>query len=105
MDIGKLNKYVTLQQSTRVSDGMGGFTLTWADVDSVWAALWPVSANETIQANQTVMTISHRIRIRYRSVLKPNWRVKYGNRYFAIVSVINPEERNEWLDLLCKEAV
>jgi len=84
---------------------MGGFTLTYADVDSVWAAIWPVSANETVAANATTMTISHRIRIRYRSVLKPNWRIRFGNRYFAIVSIINQNEKNEWLDLMCKEAV
>ena len=104
MNAGSLNKYITLQQSTRVSDGMGGFTLSYVDVDSVWAAIWPVSANETVAANATTMVISHRIRIRYRSVLKPSWRIKFGARYFAIVSIINPNERNEWLDLLCKEA-
>lgn len=104
MLIGDLNKYITLQQSTRVSDGMGGFTLSWSDVASVFAALWPISASETVQANQTVMTISHRIRIRYRSTIKPSNRIKYGNRYFAIVSIINPEERNEWLDLMVKES-
>jgi len=105
MDAGSLNKRITIQYSTRVSDSLGGFTLTWADVATVWAALWPVSANETVQSNQQVMTISHRIRIRYRSILRPSWRIKYGNRYFAIISIINPEERNEWLDLMVKEAV
>jgi SPP1 family predicted phage head-tail adaptor len=106
MEIGKLNKRVTLQYSTRTPDGMGGFSLVWNSITpDIWAALWPVSASETVQSNQQVMTISHRIRIRYRSVLKPNYRIKYGNRYFAIVSIINPEERNEWLDILVKEAV
>ena len=100
-----LNKYITLQQSTRVSDGMGGFTLTYADVASLWAAIWPISANETVAANATTMVVSHRIRIRYRSAFSPDYRIKYGTRYFAIVSIINPNERNEWLDLMCKEAV
>ena len=102
--IGELNKRITIQYKTRVGDGMGAFTETWNDSGTVWAAIWPVSANEQIQATQTVMTISHRIRIYYRSVFKSGWRVKFGNRYFAIVSVINPSEKNEWLDLLCKEA-
>lgn len=105
MDIGSLNRRITIQYSTRAADSLGGFTLTWADVATVWAALWPVSANETVQSNQQVMTISHRIRIRYRSILRPSWRIKYGNRYFAIISIINPGERGEWLDLMVKEAV
>jgi SPP1 family predicted phage head-tail adaptor len=105
MGAGALNKYITLQYPTKVSDGMGGFTLTWSDLVSCFAAIWPVSANEQVQSMQPTMTISHRIRIRYRSVLRPDWRIKYGNRYFAIVSKINPNEKNEWLDLMCKEAV
>lgn len=104
MRTGDLNKRVTLQYQTKVPDGMGGFTTSWVDAATVWAAIWPVSASEQVQAAQQVMTISHRIRIRYRSVLKPSWRVKFGTRYFAIVSIINPNERNQMLDLMVKEA-
>jgi len=103
--IGDLNKRITIQYPTRVSDGMGNFTETWNDSDTIFAAIWPVSAKEQIQSMQNVMEITHRIRIRYRSVLRPDWRLKFGTRYFAILSVINQNERNEWLDLLCKEAV
>jgi len=70
----------------------------------IWAALWPVSAGEVTAANATVMVVSHRIRIRYRSVMRAGWRVKFGNRYFNIVSILNPNEANEWLDLMVKEA-
>lgn len=101
---GELNKRITLRQQTKASDGMGGTAVTWADVATVWAAIWPVSASEQTQAQSTTMVISHRIRIRYRSVLKASWRIKFGNRYFNIVSVVNPNEANEFLDLMCKEA-
>jgi len=104
MAAGDLNKRVTIQYETKVSDLMGGFTTVWNDGDTIFAAIWPVSATETIQSLQPNMVISHRIRIRYRSVLRASWRIKFGNRYFAIVSIINPNEKNEWLDLLCKEA-
>lgn len=105
MKIGDLNKRVTLQYKTRVADGMGGFTETWTDAATVSAAIWPTSAKEMVQANSTTMVVSHRIRIRYRRDIKGSWRVKFGNRYFAIVGgPINPEEKNEWLDLMVKEA-
>jgi SPP1 family predicted phage head-tail adaptor len=101
---GDLNKRITFQAKTTTSDGMGGPVVTWADVATVWAAIWPTSANETVQANATTMVISHRVRIRFRSVLKASWKIKFGNRYFSIVSIINPNEANEYLDLMCKEA-
>jgi len=104
MKIGDLNKRVTLQHKTRVADGMGGFSESYSDAATVFAAIRPTTAKELVQANSTAMVVSHRIRIRYRRDVKGSYRVKFGNRYFAIVSIINPEEKNEWLDLMCKEA-
>jgi SPP1 family predicted phage head-tail adaptor len=84
---------------------MGGFTTTWVDAATVFAAIWPTSAREQVTANSLSMTISHRIRIRYRSVLKAAWRISYRGRRFNIVSIINPNEANEYLDIMCKEDV
>jgi len=100
----ELNKRITLQAQTKTSDGMGGFAVTWTDMATLWAAIWPVSANEIIQAQAPAMVVSHRIRIRYRNVLKANWRIKYADRYFNIVSIIDQNMAHEWLDLMCKEA-
>ena len=105
MPIGDLNKRITIQAATKVNDDMGGFIIAWADIDTIWAAIWPIGAKELILSMQNVMEITHRVRIRYRSVLRPEWRLKFGTRYFAILSIINPNERNEWLDLICKEVV
>ena len=104
MQIGQLNKLVTIQYPTVVPDAMGGFTDTWVQAATAWAAIWPTSAKETVESNSLAMVVSHKIRIRHRSVFKPEWRIKFGNRYFSIVSIINPNEKNEWLDLMCKEA-
>lgn len=106
MRIGDLNKLISIIGTTRASDGMGGFTLTDSTIaSSIWAAIWPLSASETVKSMQQTMEISHRIRIRYRSVFRPDWRIKFGERYFDVKSIINPNERGEWLDLMCKEAV
>ena len=104
MRIGDLKHRVALQYQTKVPDGMGGFTTAWVDAASVWAAIWPVSASETIQAAQATMTITHRIRIRYRAVLKAGWRISYAGRYFNLVSIIDPNMDHRWLDIMCKEA-
>ena len=104
MQIGDLNKRVTWQYKTRVPDGLGGFTDVWVDACTTWAAIWPVSAKEVVTANSISMTVSHRIRIRYRSAFKSSWRGKFGDKFYAIVSIINPNMGNEWLDILAKEA-
>jgi len=101
---GDLNKRVDLQAPTRVSDGLGGFTTVWTTLRTINAAIWDATSNERNQASATTLIISHRIRIRYLSVLKSSWRIKFGNRYFAIVSIICPNEARKFLDLMCKEA-
>ena len=103
MNIGSLNKRVLIQYPTVVSDSMGGFTTTWADSDTIWAAIWPTSAKEQVQSMGVTMTITHRIRIRYRSVLRASWRLKYGEKYYNIVSIVNPNMSNKMLDLMVKE--
>lgn len=104
MRIGDLSHRVVLQYQTFAADAMGGSVATWVDAATVWAAIWPTSAKEAIAANATTMEITHRIRLRFRLGVKASWRIKFGTRYFAIVSIINPNERGVMLDLLCKEA-
>jgi SPP1 family predicted phage head-tail adaptor len=104
MDTGDLNKRVVIQAQTKTPDGLGGFVVVYSDLATVWAAIWPVSATERVSANTITLINTHRIRIRYRMGFKSSWRIKFGNRYFSIVSIINPNEANEYLDLMCKEA-
>ena len=103
--IGDLNKRITIQYPSEVADVYGGSTTTWTELCNIWAAIWPTSAREVIRSMQNVMEITYRIRIRYRSDILPNYRIKFGTKYFNIVSIINPNERGEWLDILAKEAV
>ena len=104
MNIGSLNKRIELQSQTRTADGMGGWTTVWATSATVFAAIWPTSANETVEANAPSMVVSHKIRIRYLSTLKASWRVKHGTKYYAIVAIINPSTGNRYLDIMAKEA-
>jgi SPP1 family predicted phage head-tail adaptor len=102
---GDLKKRIELQSASKVQDGMGGYSEAWSTNKTVSAGIWPVSANERIQGATPTMTISHRIRIRYRSGVTPGMRIKFGARYFSIVSIINPNEAGELLDILAKEVL
>lgn len=104
---GKLNKRIKFQYPLKIPDGTGGFTETWMDVSGggVWAAIWSIRASQLVKPEAVTMNISHQIRIRYREGIKPNWRIKFGNRYFSIQGILNPEERNEKIDMFCKEVI
>ena len=102
MRIGDLKHRITIQAPTRVPDGMGNTDNTWTDRATIYAAIWPVSAKEQVASMGVVMTMSHRIRIRYRSDIKSDWRLKYKNSYFDIVSIINNNMENRMLDIIVK---
>jgi len=104
INAGSLNKRIELQVSSKVANGTGGFVTTWATLATVWAAIWPLSANDVQEAMKTSAQTTHRVRIRYRDNVKSSMRIKFGNRYFSIIAPpINPNMANEYLDLLCKE--
>jgi len=103
--VSELNKRISILANSKISDGMGGTaTTTLTIIPSLWAAIWPVSAKEIINNQAVTMTITHRIRIRYRKVMKPSWIIQYGNRKFNIVGITDPNESHEWLDILAKES-
>ena len=104
MRLGDLNKRIALEYQTRVSDAMGGSVATWVEAETVWAAVWPTASKEAVEGGQTTHTVTHRIRIRGREDIRPSWRIRCGTRYFAIVSLINPNESGRWLDILVREA-
>ena len=104
MIIGGKKPRITFQYPTKISDGMGGFTVTWVDAATVWASAWTVSSTEATAAMQTSMVRVQKFCIRFRSVLRPSWRIKYGDRYFNITG-IDPDEKNRFLYLTVKEAV
>ena len=105
--IGELDKQITLQAPTQVSDGMGGFTVTFSDIDTVWAKKTTHRSDEAVQDMKETGTATHNWRIRYRRGVRASWRVKHGNQYMAIIGP--PIEKDEgggrhWLDITVKEA-
>lgn len=105
---GQLNKRVTLEALTRTSDGGGGYTEAWGELGGpgrgkVWARVNALSGSEGYRAQQVQASLSHEVEIRYRPDVTARARVSYGGRYLYVTAVLNPEERNERLRLLCEE--
>lgn len=100
-----LNKRVTIRQEANTDDGMGGFTEGWSDIATVWAGIKPRSAKEFLEAEGLENTLSHTVTIRYRSDVRPDMQVVYDSRHFHITGVVNVEEANRYLQLMCEEEV
>lgn len=105
MNVGSLNKRITIEAPTKAPDGMSGFTDIWTAVASdVPAAIWPVSGKEIIRGESVAAIATDRIVIRYRKVMRTSWRISWAGKYFNIVSIVDPNRSHEWLHILCKVA-
>ena len=62
-----------------------------------------MSARERMFAGKLEANTSHRIRIRYLADVDTGMRVSFGGRILKITGIVNEDERNRFLDLICEE--
>lgn len=103
MRAGKLRHKVTLQSKSETRDDTGQVFRDWSDTATIYASVEPLSGRELVNAQAIESETTYRITIRHLAGVTTEQRIKFGSRYFEILSVINPEERNIMLQLMCKE--
>ena len=102
MRAGDLNKRIELQMPTR-SISSGETIEAFTTHATVWAALEPFSGNRLFLAQQANSEVQGICRIRYRAGVVPKMRIKYMDRYFQIISIVDRDEDNAEIQLLYKE--
>jgi len=105
MKIGKLRHLINIEESRVSRDSFGGEVSEWIQFAEVWADVSPVSGREFTSFKQLNSEITTKITIRYLEGISTEMRILFRDRIFEIESVINPEERNISLILMCKEVV
>lgn len=92
---------VTIQKIVPNPNGTRG----WSDLyTKVWAEIQPLTAGEAVHQLGPMNVQATQLNIRYRSGVKAQMRVILRGRFLEIVSVINQEEANIQLTLMCREA-
>lgn len=105
MQIGKLRHRVTIQEKAVVRDDFGGETITWSDVDEVWAAVEPLQGREFLEGRTLEAAVDTRIRIRYRSGIVPEMRVVWGAHVYDVQAALDPKGERKELHLMSREIV
>ena len=101
--IDRLNKRITIQTKTTTSDGFGSHNEVWANLAIVWAEINPISNKNVFEANKIDDKTTHIITIRYYTSLTTKDRIKYGDRIFNIIGIINPLENNKIMQIKVEE--
>lgn len=112
MQAGKLRHRLVIETKSAGSpqrSGTGASSLAYSTLATVYGSLEPLSGKrlEAAQATWPQATVEARIRY-HASVLAADtaatpMRISFGGRYYPVGKVLNIEERNRELRLLCTQ--
>jgi len=101
---GRRDKRVTIEQpiETRGTDFLDPQN-DWETFADVWAAVEPLSGREFLQNREQQTDYTVRVRTLYFPGVNNKMRIVYRDEIFQILSVIDPLEQHEELELMCAD--
>lgn len=106
MRAGWLRHRIELLVKEPARNSFGEEVIAWTTAATVWGSVEPLRGREYIEAKQGQVEVSHRVVMRWREGVSAEMRLRiHEGRMLEIESVINPLERGERLELMCREAV
>lgn len=105
MQAGKLRHRIAIEDFTTAQDAYGVPIRTWSTNSTVWGSIEPISGREQMEADQIAGEVTHRVRLRHTTNVTNTTRLKFGTRYFDVVSIMDNREIGAELEILCKEKV
>ena len=106
--VGRLRNKVTFKTTTLSEDSYGGFTKANNSFFTAFAEIKPKVAQDRVQGDQQVSPQRFEVIIRYRSdksALDTSYIMNFNNTDFNIISIENPNFKNEYLKLIVEKDV
>jgi SPP1 family predicted phage head-tail adaptor len=98
MEVGALDRRVTIETATKTKDSYGGIVVSWASLGTYWANVRPMVARERFisgairENNVSVFTI------RYRTGFDVEARISYDGKLYRIIGIAE-RGRREWTEI------
>lgn len=110
MSTPELNRALVLETPAQVSDGAGGFALSWSTVGSLWGEITAGSGNDPAGVEITLATVPYKITIRGAPVgsprrPEPKQRFRSGSRIYDILAVTERDPDGQYLICFAREEV
>jgi SPP1 family predicted phage head-tail adaptor len=109
MNPAKFNKRIIFQQPPKSKNENGFPSIEWTNVKTVWAKIKTNQGKskglEFNVAGSVYNESDIRFICRYTSGITPQMRIIYNSRIFNILGVVNDDEKNVTLTIICKEVV
>lgn len=105
MKSGKLRHSISIEKKVMFRNSFGEEEITYEPFCLAYASIEPIGGREYFLAQQTQAQVDYKFTLRYRSGIRPDFRIVWGERIFNIQSILNMEERNIQLTIYAKEFV
>lgn len=105
MDIGRTNKRITFYRYEEKENVLLQKEQVLKAKKTVWASVEPTRGREYQEAQRIRPELTYKITIRYFKDITPDMYIKFKERYFEMVSIINVREKNEMLEIICTEKI
>lgn len=102
---GKYRNPINIQSQTLIENEYGEKVPVWSNVYSTRAGVFPISGKEFISSERISGQVTHKVELRYLPNVSKDMRISFNNRIFQIISVINFQEINKELQLMCSEII
>lgn len=86
-------------QPTQVSDGEGGYTVTYANVGTIWGMFIPLGDSRSLIAAQVSYTASATVYVRYPLTIDQTYRLDIGGEQYSIHSITDIENKKEYFEI------
>ena len=107
INVGKLNKKITFNKPAQISDGGGGRTDALIPVITVWGNVTTAPGRDSVKevyfAQQAQVEVTHKIIVRYNSLITREQVITHGNKTYNIETVTSKDEKNIYMEILAVE--
>lgn len=98
-----LNNIFTIYRRTRTSDGQGGWTITYSEVEDAEGRIRPASSEERSVAQQEERDITHVLYLLTTADVERGDLVVYGDLQVEVLGVREPSLAGHHLEVDCLE--
>jgi SPP1 family predicted phage head-tail adaptor len=103
IDPGQLRSAMALDEAFETPDGCGGFTTSWAEIATIWAAIEPASSRTESFGGRLVEEATHRITMRFRNDVRQGQRLRKMDKVYRIQLVSDPDGTERYLTCRVRE--
>ncbi len=103
MRAGRLRDKIEIQELTVTQDDYGGTVEDWTKWDAVWGDIEYLRGRTLFEAQAAQSNAEGRIYIRYLSGIKPEMRIKHGDEYLEILSILPADNKRREIEILFRQ--